>query len=101
MRLKLIPPISSLIFLAGVFFAGALFGAEKIESDRDIQPRLTKAHANNTDRTRSGHWSLQPAKSPSLPAVKNSQWPGNPIDYFILAKLEKADLAPSPEVDRA
>src|SRR5205085_12354878 len=28
-------------------------------------------------------------------------WPKNPIDYFILSKLEKEGLKPSPEADRA
>ena len=37
---------------------------------------------------------------PPLPAVKNSGWPRNPIDHFVLARLEKEGLTPSPEADR-
>src|SRR5436305_568763 len=38
--------------------------------------------------------------SPPLPAVKNRQWPINPIDVFILARLEAKGLQPSPPADR-
>src|SRR2546428_8649361 len=34
------------------------------------------------------HWSYVPPKRPELPAVKRKSWPRNPIDYFILARLE-------------
>ncbi|MDW8207263.1 MAG: DUF1553 domain-containing protein [Chloroherpetonaceae bacterium] len=46
------------------------------------------------------HWSFIPPKRPPLPKVKNAQWPRNPIDYFILAQLERAGLQPAPEADR-
>jgi hypothetical protein len=46
------------------------------------------------------HWSLLPPRRPPLPAVKNARWPRNPIDSFVLARLEKEGLAPSPEADR-
>jgi mono/diheme cytochrome c family protein len=47
-----------------------------------------------------GHWSLIAAKRPALPAVAAKAWPGNPIDYFVLARLEQEGLRPSPEADR-
>ncbi len=47
------------------------------------------------------HWAFQPLTNPPPPAVKNSSWPRNDIDRFILAKLEAAELQPSPEADRA
>jgi mono/diheme cytochrome c family protein len=46
------------------------------------------------------HWSYIPPRRPALPAVKNAQWVRNPIDRFILAKLEAAGLQPAPEADR-
>ncbi|MDB6025127.1 MAG: Protein of unknown function (DUF1553)/Protein of unknown function (DUF1549)/Planctomycete, partial [Verrucomicrobiales bacterium] len=46
------------------------------------------------------HWSFQaPTRSP-VPPTKNSRWVRNPIDSFILAKLEQEKLSPSPETDR-
>lgn len=46
------------------------------------------------------HWSLIKPERPPLPAVKNSSWTRNPIDRFVLAKLENAGLAPAAEADR-
>jgi len=48
----------------------------------------------------STHWSFQPVKRPALPRVKNSGWVRNPIDAFVLAKLESKGLKPSPAADR-
>jgi len=42
------------------------------------------------------HWAFQPVKKPVLPLVKNKAWAKTPIDYFILARLEKAGLQPAP-----
>ncbi|MES1262573.1 MAG: DUF1549 domain-containing protein, partial [Acidobacteriota bacterium] len=47
------------------------------------------------------HWAFIPPVRPALPAVKNAKWVRNPIDRFVLAKLEAEGLTPSPEVDRA
>lgn len=46
------------------------------------------------------HWSFRKVERPALPVVKNSAWPRNGIDRFILARLEAAGLNPSPEADR-
>lgn len=46
------------------------------------------------------HWSLIAPTRPEPPAVKNESWVRNPIDRFVLAKLEAAGLAPAPEADR-
>src|SRR5665213_2945911 len=48
----------------------------------------------------SKHWSFQPISRPTEPAVRDKAWVRNPIDSFILARLEKEGIAPSPEVDR-
>ena len=45
-------------------------------------------------------WAYQTPKRPNLPTVKNKKWVRNPIDAFILAKLEEKGLAPSPTADR-
>lgn len=47
------------------------------------------------------HWAFVAPKRPPLPVVKNAAWCRNPIDRFILARLEKEGLRPSPEADRA
>ena len=45
-------------------------------------------------------WSLQPVRLPHTPTVKNKAWVRNPIDAFVLAKLEEKGLKPAPEADR-
>jgi hypothetical protein len=45
------------------------------------------------------HWSYVAPVRPAAPALKNSQWPKNEIDRFVLARLEKAGLQPSPSAD--
>ena len=47
------------------------------------------------------HWAFVPPVRPALPVVKNAKWVRNPVDRFILAKLESEGLAPSPEADKA
>jgi hypothetical protein len=46
------------------------------------------------------HWSYLAPKRPALSVVKNKAWVRNPIDAFILAKLEANGLTPAPEADR-
>jgi hypothetical protein len=46
------------------------------------------------------HWAFVAPVRPNLPTVKNKAWSKNPIDYFILARLEKEALKPSAEASR-
>ncbi len=46
------------------------------------------------------HWAFIPPVRPALPEVKDAAWVRNPIDRFILARLEKEGLTPSAEADR-
>ena len=46
------------------------------------------------------HWSYVAPVRPEAPEVSNSEWPKNPIDNFILAKLTKEGLKPSPEASK-
>ena len=47
------------------------------------------------------HWAFSPLQQPQLPPVRATDWPRNGIDYFILARLQREGLKPSPEADRA
>lgn len=47
------------------------------------------------------HWSLIPPDSPPIPEVKTPGWCNNPIDRFVLARLEREKLSPSPLADRS
>lgn len=46
------------------------------------------------------HWMWQPIVEPPLPAIGQNDWPLQPLDGFILAKLEASKLNPAPPVDR-
>ena len=46
-------------------------------------------------------WSLVAPKRPPVPEVKDKAWPRNPIDNFVLARLETEGLKPSPQADKA
>ena len=45
-------------------------------------------------------WSLVPPKQPLLPVVHTQNWTRNPIDFFILSRLEREGLQPAPEADK-
>lgn len=46
------------------------------------------------------HWSFLPIQIPELPKVKQTDWPRNHLDHFVLKKLEQIDWNPSPEATR-
>jgi cytochrome c553 len=46
------------------------------------------------------HWAFQPVVPPNVPTVQHNDWCRNPIDRFVLARLESHALRPSPSADR-
>ncbi len=46
------------------------------------------------------HWSFVAPTKPTPPSVRNESWVRNPIDRFVLARLEAEGIAPSPEADK-
>jgi len=46
------------------------------------------------------HWSLIAPKRPTVPKVSDAAWPKNDIDRFVLARLDREGLKPSPEADK-
>ena len=46
------------------------------------------------------HWSFIRPVRPAVPEVKQQAWVRNPIDAFVLARLEQNGLKPAPEADR-
>ncbi len=53
--------------------------------------QVGKARISQQDRS---HWAFQPLVRPPLPGVSDAAWARNPVDYFILAKLETAGIEP-------
>jgi len=46
------------------------------------------------------HWSFRPVERPAIPETGDKSWVRNPIDAFVLARVESEGLQPSPEADR-
>lgn len=76
------PPVSSHKTLSG--------------TEKDILSRWIKEGAKYEM-----HWSFAPIHLPPMPRVKRSDWSRNPVDAFILDRLERENIAPSPEAARA
>ncbi len=45
---------------------------------------------------KAAHWAWRPVYKPTPPTVKDANWPRDPVDRFLLAKLEAKGLAPAP-----
>ena len=58
------------------------------------------AKKDEPDRNQTEHWAFQPVRDHEPPKVGNQDWVQNPIDNFILAKLEEKGLKPAPAADR-
>ena len=52
------------------------------------------------ERQEVSHWSLRPLVRPVPPKVAKPQWVKNPIDQFVVARLDKEGISPSPPADR-
>ena len=58
------------------------------------------AKKDEPDRNQTEHWAFQPVKDHEPPKVGNQDWVQDPIDNFILAKLEEKGLKPAPAANR-
>src|SRR5262249_23959801 len=47
------------------------------------------------------HWAFVPPVRPKVPSTSRPAWVRNPVDAFVLARLDRASMQPSPEADRA
>ncbi|MEC7696090.1 MAG: DUF1553 domain-containing protein [Planctomycetota bacterium] len=100
----------------GAIAAGDLEGSEmvaRIETDDPdiiMPPPETKKALSTTEKELlkrwinegaeyQPHWSFIAPQKAALPAVEKEDWVKNPIDRFILARLESEGLAPAPEAD--
>ena len=46
------------------------------------------------------HWAWRPVQATEPPPVRDTDWPANPVDRFLLAKLEARGLRPARDADR-
>ena len=69
---------------------GAAYGGGGVEESTEATPAATD------------HWAFQAVQRPPVPRVHNAEWVRNPIDSFVLAKLEQRGWKPSgPATPRA
>ena len=66
------------------------------KTERDVLIRWIEEGAVYTP-----HWAFITAKPHPAPVVKNSTWPKDDIDRFILEKLEAQNLTPNPQAERS
>ncbi len=58
------------------------------------------AHYTRAGTGEPWHWAFRAPARPNPPPVKDTHWPRNPIDHFVLARLEAEGLRPSPGASR-
>lgn len=76
------------------------FKALSAHDANTIRQWISEGGLPSAGTARKPHWAFIPPVRPSLPIVQNRQWIQNPIDAFILQKLESRRALPSPKADR-
>ena len=74
------------IFSSSIFLASLVFSKDKI---------------TEINETTKNYWSHLPLNAPPVPKVKNPEWVKNPIDAFILSKLNKNGLKPNEQASKS
>ena len=62
--------------------------------------RASAVEPFDLQKRRAAHWAWQPVRAVPPAPVKNAAWPGDPIDQYILARLESVGLTPAPPADK-
>src|SRR5260221_4780380 len=78
--------VAALLIAGGVLFPGA---GQAAAPGKDRFKPLQRSY-----------WAFQKVVRPAVPAIKQSSWVRNPIDAFVLAKLEAKAIAPGVEADK-
>ena len=65
----------------------------------DTAPDVGKAAMVVTAKDKK-YWAYQPSRTPPVPEVDDADWPANPIDRFVLAKMEAANVTPAAASDK-
>src|SRR6185503_20147653 len=63
-------------------------------------PEEPAASSAQAARRGENHWAFRPRTRPETPQVRNRAWVRNPIDAFILARLEAKGWTPNPPASR-
>lgn len=71
---------------------GAPWPAEKVQKQGTTE-------IFDLNKRKAEHWSWQPIRAAKAPTVKNTKWSAQPIDRFLLARLEESGLTPASPAD--
>lgn len=93
MSLLFLPTAGSRVRISIALCLGALSAsAALVRADEGESSESTLAH---------GEWAFTCPRAEPLPEVTNNRWLNNPIDAFVLARLEAEGLVPNEPADRA
>jgi hypothetical protein len=92
----LIPRVTGANGLMAMPPTGKRLTTEEVATIRAWVDTVSSARAP----VRQGHWAFQPVTRPAVPETKDARWPRNAIDSFILARLERDQIKPSPEAGK-
>ncbi len=70
-----------------------------IDSGANWSPTVPSA-AQAQAKSRHPHWAFQPITLPQAPQAANAKWIRNPVDAFVLSRLERENIHPAPEADK-
>ena len=79
---------------------GVPWGSRPDISPARVLAATSTVNAGDSIAGARGQWSYQPVVRPRIPVVRDPGWVGNPVDAFILSRLEAERLRPAPEADR-
>ncbi len=69
-------------------------------SRAETQPVVKQAEGGKITPEARNYWAYKAVHRPAVPAVKDTTWVSNPIDAFILTKLEAKGLTPAVPAER-
>jgi len=87
-------------FLRAWIDQGAKRSADTANQAQPVRTATAAPAAPAATGARTSHWAFQPLTVARIPSVRNAAWVRNPIDAFVLARLEAEGLKPAVEVDR-
>lgn len=104
--------LASDAFVPGDLNASELFYRIHSEDEDEIMPPPESNRILSTEQKRileqwikegakyDQHWAFVAPKKKTLPTINRTKWIRNPIDHFVLSKLEERDLMPATEASK-
>ncbi len=66
----------------------------------EAEHAVVAVEAFDLQKRRAEHWCWQPMVRPTIPDIKNTSWPLDPLDHFILQQLDAHSIEPAEPADR-